>query len=79
MFFYGVGLLLEEVLRAAGPDLNRTTFNAAFDKVQNYSNDILAALSWSPGQSLGSRASWPSVCCNPDYTWRGLGPASTFE
>jgi branched-chain amino acid transport system substrate-binding protein len=78
MYWYGVGLLLDKVLRAAGPDLNRTTFNAAFDKIQNYSNNILAPLSWSRGQALGTRASWPVVCCNPDYTWKGFGRASTF-
>jgi hypothetical protein len=79
MNFYGYGLLMEKVLRAAGPNLNRTTLGAAFDTLQNYNNDIQPPLSWKLGQSLGTEALYPAVCCHSDFTWRGLGPAGSFE
>lgn len=72
--FYGEGLLLEKILRAAGPDLTREKFILATQKLKNYFNGYMPPLTWGPGDTLGTAWTWPAVCCTPEYNWKTLGP-----
>jgi len=79
MGFFGVGLALEQAFAAAGRNLTRPGFEAAFDLVRNYDSGMLPAISWAGGRPTGTDATFAVVCCNPDYTWKGTGPAGTFR
>lgn len=76
---YAIAVLLGEVLRAAGPNPTRASLIAGYDTIQNYDNQMMAPISWSPGQLAGAIKTFPLLCCNPDYSWKMMGPAGTFE
>lgn len=71
---YGMGQVVEHVLEAAGPSLTRESFVAAADRTRNFVTGIVQPVTWEPSDPIGSRAHFPVICCNPDNTWKGLGP-----
>lgn len=71
---YGMGQVLGHVLSAAGPGLTRESFVAAADRTRNFVTGIVQPVTWEPSDPIGSRAHFPVICCNPDNTWKGLGP-----
>ncbi len=77
--FYGHGLLLGEMLTQAGPNPTRESFVAGAEKIKNFKTGILPPITYGPGDHVGADASYPTVCCNSDFTWKGAGaPKAKF-
>ncbi|MEW6472502.1 MAG: ABC transporter substrate-binding protein [Actinomycetota bacterium] len=74
LLFYGEGLVMEEVLRRAGPMPTTTTLRAGMESMKGFETAIFPPITWGPGNVLGTHASWPVVCCNADWTWKSMGP-----
>lgn len=70
---YGHALLTGEVIKRAGPNPTRATVIAGAEGIKNYDNGVLGPISWSPTDHVGSLATFPTVCCNSDYTWKRTG------
>jgi ABC-type branched-subunit amino acid transport system substrate-binding protein len=73
--FYGLGLLLEQVLTAAGENPTRESLVAGAETIKGYDNGILPPITYGPDDHVGTTASFPVVCCNDDFTWQGKGKA----
>ncbi len=73
--FFGYGLLFEEVLGRTGKVPNAESLRSAIESMRNYDNGIMAPITWGPGDRIGPTASFPSICCSPDWTWKSMGPA----
>ena len=73
MAWYGFGLLVEEVLRKAGPTPTRASLAAGIQSIANFNNGINWRLTWSPGTYVPRSAHYPVQCCNPDNTWKAIG------
>jgi hypothetical protein len=71
---YGHALLLGEVLKRAGTSPSRQTVISGAENIKGYDNGILGPITWAPGDHVGSLATFPTVCCNSDYTWKRTGP-----
>ena len=71
---YGHALLLGEVLKRAGASPTRQTVISGAESIKGYDNGILGPITWAPGDHVGSLATFPTVCCNSDYTWKRTGP-----
>jgi ABC-type branched-subunit amino acid transport system substrate-binding protein len=76
MVFYGGALLLQRVLESAGRSPTSTSLLAGIQTIKNYDNGIVAPISYSQSDHAGTRASFPVICCNGDYTWKGIGAAA---
>jgi branched-chain amino acid transport system substrate-binding protein len=76
---YGALLVMQRALELAGRDLTRESFLAAFDQIQNFDPGSYPPVSYSPGHIVGTDATFPLVCCNPDNTWKSDGPSSNFR
>jgi hypothetical protein len=74
---YGHALVVGELLTRAGPNPTRASLVAGAEGVKAYDNGILGPITWSPGDHVGIHATFPVVCCNPDYTWKTAGPPGT--
>jgi branched-chain amino acid transport system substrate-binding protein len=76
---YGHALLTGEVIKRAGPNPTRQSVIAGAEGIKGYDNGILGPITWSAGDHVGSLATFPTVCCNSDYTWKRTGtPAATY-
>jgi branched-chain amino acid transport system substrate-binding protein len=76
---YGGLLIMQKALELAGRSLTRASYLAAFDQIQNFDVGTLAPVTYGPGRSIGADAFFPVECCNPNNTWKSLGPAqATF-
>ena len=75
LLYYGDGLLVQRVLEAAGPNPVGGGLARAIESVKNYDNGILPPITWGPGDFVGPVASFPAICCTPNWDWQGLGPA----
>ncbi|MHB8465368.1 MAG: ABC transporter substrate-binding protein [Acidimicrobiales bacterium] len=76
---YAALLVMQKALELAGRNLTREGFLAAYDRIQNFDPGGYAPVSYSPGHIVGTDASFPLVCCNPDNTWKSDGPSSSFR
>jgi len=76
---YGAGQLMAEMLRKAGAAPTRASFVSGAETISGYDNRILPPITYSKANHFGTTASFPSSCCNADFTWRAAGaPASAF-
>ncbi|MEY2478288.1 MAG: branched-chain amino acid transport system substrate-binding protein [Actinomycetota bacterium] len=76
---YGHALLTGEVIKRAGPNPTRQTVITGAESIKGYDNGILGPITWSASDHVGSLATFPTVCCNSDYTWKRTGPpAATY-
>ena len=73
--YYGQGLLLEQILTAAGENPTRESLVAGAETITGYDNGILPPITFGPDDHVGTTASFPVVCCNDDFTWHGKGKA----
>jgi hypothetical protein len=62
------------LLQLAGPNPTRESFLAAARSMEPYDNKLMGPLTFK-GRLEGVRALFPMRCCNPDGSFRGLGPA----
>jgi branched-chain amino acid transport system substrate-binding protein len=77
--FYGHGLLLGEMLKLAGTNPTRASFVAGAETIKNFRTGILPPITYGPNDHVGADASYPTVCCNSDFTWKGAGkPKAKF-
>jgi hypothetical protein len=76
MSYYGLGLLLGQVIRNMGANPSRSAVGPAIEAIVGYNNGILAT-SFGKGVHLGTVSPWPVVCCSSDNTWKGDGPAAS--
>jgi ABC-type branched-subunit amino acid transport system substrate-binding protein len=77
MALYGIGLLTETTLRNAGPDPTVAALGPGIERIVNYNNQITMTLSFGRGVRVATVGMWPLQCCNPDNTWKGIGPPKT--
>jgi branched-chain amino acid transport system substrate-binding protein len=76
---YGHALLLGEVLERAGTSPTRATVVSGAETVRGFDNGIFGPISWSDTDHVGVHATFPTVCCNSDYTWKRAGnPGSSY-
>ena len=76
---YGHALVLGEVLNRAGPNPTRQSVVSGAESIRDFDNGVFGPISWSPTDHVGSHATFPTVCCNSDYTWKGTGPPRTVH
>ncbi|MHB8463347.1 MAG: ABC transporter substrate-binding protein [Acidimicrobiales bacterium] len=76
---YAALLVMQRALELAGRNLTRASYLAAYDQIQNLDTGGLSPVSYSPGHIVGTDATFPLVCCNPDNTWKSDGPSSDFR
>ena len=76
---YGHALVLGEVLNKAGVNPTRQSVISGAESITNFDNGVFGPISWSPTDHVGSHATFPTVCCNSDYTWKGIGPPRTVH
>lgn len=69
---YGHALVIGELLKRAGANPTRASLVAGAESVSNYDNGILGPFSWSPSDHVGAHGTFPTICCNSDYTWKAL-------
>jgi ABC-type branched-subunit amino acid transport system substrate-binding protein len=74
---YGYGLIVGKVLEEAGMNPTRASLEAGFNQISDFDTQVIGPVTWTGGAIVGAPAQFPSVCCNADWTWKGLGPAST--
>jgi branched-chain amino acid transport system substrate-binding protein len=76
---YGAGLLLGKILEQSGPTPTRESLLTGAEQIKNWKTGILPPITYGPGDHVGADASYPAVCCNDDFTWKGTGkPKATF-
>jgi branched-chain amino acid transport system substrate-binding protein len=75
---YAFAALLGEVLRAAGPNPTRASVLAGYDTIRGYNNQMIPPITWQPGSLAGATGTFPVVCCNPDFSWKGMGAAGLY-
>ena len=76
---YGHALLTGEVIKRAGPNPTRQSVISGAEGIKGYDNGILGPITWSASDHVGSLATFPTVCCNSDYTWKRTGaPAAAY-
>jgi ABC-type branched-subunit amino acid transport system substrate-binding protein len=80
LMFYGYGVVIERVLREAGPNLTRASYVAALARIRGYDPEgAIAPVGWPNGQSQGTDMMFPVECCDSNWNWKSLGPpASNF-
>lgn len=71
---YGHALLMGEAIKRAGTSPSPQTVISGTESIKGYDNGILGPITWALGDHVGSLATFPTVCCNPDYTWKRTGP-----
>jgi ABC-type branched-subunit amino acid transport system substrate-binding protein len=74
MALYGIGLLVGQVLHNVGAVPTTNGLSPAIQSIVNYNNGITMALSFGQGVRVAEVGMWPIECCNPDNTWKGIGP-----
>jgi branched-chain amino acid transport system substrate-binding protein len=79
MLGYSALLIMQRALELAGRDLTRESFLAAYDRIQNFDAPGVPLVTYASGRIAGTQASFPLQCCNPDKTWKSIGPASDFR
>jgi branched-chain amino acid transport system substrate-binding protein len=79
MLGYSSLLIMQRALELAGRDLTRESFLAAYDRIQNFDAQGVPIVTYGPGHVVGTEASFPLQCCNPDKTWKTIGPSSDFR
>ena len=72
---YGHALVVGELLQRAGVNPTRASLVAGAETFQGYDNGILGPITWSASDHVGQHATFPTVCCNSDYTWKAAGSA----
>jgi ABC-type branched-subunit amino acid transport system substrate-binding protein len=72
---YGHALVVGEMIKRAGEQPTRQSLIAGAETFRGYDNGILPPITWTKENHIGVKAAFPTVCCNSDYTWKGLGPA----
>ena len=72
---YGYALTLGAVLQAAGPNPTRASVVSGSEGMGAFDNGIMAPFTWTKTDHVGTHATFPIVCCNSDYTWKGAGAA----
>jgi hypothetical protein len=74
--YYAAATIIGEMLRMTGPRLGRSSFLSASRTISNFNAGGLIGPYTLKGRvvATGARALFPSVCCNPDNTWKSLGP-----
>jgi ABC-type branched-subunit amino acid transport system substrate-binding protein len=76
---YGHALVMGELIKRAGPNPTRATVVSAAEGMTGYDNGILGPISWSASNHIGTHTTFPTVCCNSDYTWKRSGePKATY-
>jgi branched-chain amino acid transport system substrate-binding protein len=77
--FYGHGLLLGEMLAKAGDNPTRDSFVTGAETIKGFETGILPPITYGPNDHVGADASYPTVCCNSDFTWKKAGqPQAKF-
>lgn len=74
MSLYGMGMVTGRVISNAGASPTAGAFGPAIEKLVDYQDQVSMALTFGPGKRIAEVGMWPMICCNPDNTWRGLGP-----
>lgn len=69
---YGHALVIGELLQRAGQNPTRASLVAGAEAVRGYDNGILGPFSWSASDHVGQHGTFPTICCNSDYTWKAL-------
>lgn len=72
---YGHALVLGEVLNRAGANPTRQSVVTGAESIKNFDNGVFGPISWSATDHVGTHGTFPTVCCNSDYTWKGTGPS----
>ena len=72
---YGYALTLGAVLDAAGPNPTHESVVAGSETFRDFDNGVMGPFSWTADDHVGSHGTFPIVCCNSDYTWKGAGPS----
>ena len=75
LIYYGAAQLLEKTLDAAGKQPTAATLRTGLESINNYDNGILPPITYTATNRNGPTASFPAVCCDGNYAWRGTGPA----
>jgi len=77
--YYGAGLLLGKILENAGATPTRESVLSGAEQIKNWKTGILPPITYGAGDHVGTDASYPAVCCNDDFTWKGTGkPRASF-
>ena len=78
--YYGLGLLVGEVLTKAGPDPTRASLLKGAESIQDFQTGILPPITYGKGDHVGADAAYPATCCDTsDWVWKGAGkPRSRF-
>jgi branched-chain amino acid transport system substrate-binding protein len=79
MLHYEALHIMQRALELAGRDLTRESFLAAYDRIQNFDAPGVPLVTYGPSRIVGTQASFPLQCCNPDNTWKSIGPSSDFR
>ena len=74
---YGILQLFEESMRRAGTNPTRGSWVTTMESIKGYDNGIIPPVTFGPGKHIGTEAFFPAVCCEPDFTWSGRGPAAS--
>jgi ABC-type branched-subunit amino acid transport system substrate-binding protein len=73
---YALADVMGEMLRLAGPNLTRSSFVAKARTIDHYTGQLqLLGPFTLKGRQVGLVAEFPVECCNPDKTFKSLGPA----
>jgi ABC-type branched-subunit amino acid transport system substrate-binding protein len=76
MVSYDVLKIMQHALQLAGTNLTRESFLAAYNQITNFDTGGVPPVTFSGGQIFGATTSFTIVCCQPDKTWKGTGPAN---
>jgi branched-chain amino acid transport system substrate-binding protein len=78
-YLYGSALLAQKIIQEAGKNPTQASVLAGMNKIKNYSNNIVAPVTWGPGIVIGAPGAFPEKCCSTNNTWIATGPAkNTF-
>jgi ABC-type branched-subunit amino acid transport system substrate-binding protein len=69
---YGEGLVLEQVLLAAGPNPTLESLEAGIQTITDFATGIIPSVTWGPDRIIGGDGMHPVVCCNPDNSWMSV-------
>lgn len=74
---YGHALVTGELIKRAGPNPTRASLVAGAETFRAFDNGVVGPLTWSPTDHVGTHTTFPTVCCNSDWTWKTAGAPRT--
>ena len=74
---YGHALVMGELIKRAGPNPTRATLVAGAETFRAFDNGVVGPLTWTAADHVGTHTTFPTVCCNSDWTWKTAGAPRT--